>query len=159
MARTKQNKGKGKKQPKTPANQKSSTPTTRPGKKSPVSEYKSPAAHKKGGKGRIRLPKGIDEITKGGIRRLARRGGVKRVSNSIYEEVRQSMKKFVEHTLEDAVILTKHAKTKTITAGNVVYSLKKNGVNLYGFHKQNTTELYPSGAAHHPTLLEQRCRR
>ena len=38
----------------------------------------------------------IEGITKPAIRRLARRGGVKRISGLIYEEARHCLKKFLE---------------------------------------------------------------
>nr|DAD36740.1 TPA_asm: hypothetical protein HUJ06_007381 [Nelumbo nucifera] len=63
----------------------------------------------KGGAKRHRkvLRDNIQGITKPAIRRLARRGGVKRISGLIYE--------------------------KTVTAMDVVYALKRQGRTLYGF--------------------------
>ncbi|KAL9702825.1 hypothetical protein quinque_006343 [Culex quinquefasciatus] len=71
----------------------------------------------KGGAKRHRkvLRDNIQGITKPAIRRLARRGGVKRISGLIYEETRG------------------HAKRKTVTAMDVVYALKRQGRTLYGF--------------------------
>jgi histone H4 len=75
----------------------------------------------KGGKGGKGLGKGgakrhrkvlrdnIQGITKPAIRRLARRGGVKRISGLIYVE------------------------TRGVTAMDVVYALKRQGRTLYGF--------------------------
>lgn len=45
----------------------------------------------------------IKGVTKPAIRRLARRGGVKRISNLIYEETRGVLKTFLEVTIRDAV--------------------------------------------------------
>ena len=42
------------------------------------------------------LRENIKGVTKGDIRRLARRGGVKRVSANIYEEVRSVLKRHLE---------------------------------------------------------------
>ncbi|ONH70175.1 Histone H4 [Cyberlindnera fabianii] len=63
----------------------------------------------KGGAKRHRkiLRDNIQGITKPAIRRLARRGGVKRISALIYEE--------------------------TVTSLDVVYALKRQGRTLYGF--------------------------
>ncbi|KAF6159633.1 hypothetical protein GIB67_034595 [Kingdonia uniflora] len=63
----------------------------------------------KGGAKRHRkvLRDNIQGITKPAIRRLARRGGVKRISE--------------------------HARRKTVTAMDVVYALKRQGRTLYGF--------------------------
>jgi len=72
-------------------------------------------------------------ITKPAIRRLARRGGVKRISSLIFEETRNIMRSFLENVMRDSVAYTEHAKRKTVTALDVVYALKRNGRNLYGF--------------------------
>lgn len=75
----------------------------------------------------------IQGITKPAIRRLARRGGIKRISGLIYEETRAILKSFLENTLRDAVSYTEHAKRKTVTAMDVVYALKRRSLTLYGF--------------------------
>ncbi|KAG2229029.1 hypothetical protein INT48_009585, partial [Thamnidium elegans] len=67
------------------------------------------------------------------IRRLARRGGVKRISGLIYEETRGVLKVFLENVIRDAVTYTEHAKRKTVTSLDVVYALKRQGRTLYGF--------------------------
>lgn len=98
----------------------------------------------KGGKGmgkgagaQRRAPKvrrdNIQGVTKPAIRRLARRAGVKRLGGPIYEEVRASLKVFMQDVLRDAVAYTEHAKRKTVTALDVVYALKRHGRTLYGF--------------------------
>ena len=89
----------------------------------------------KGGAKRHRkvLRDNIQGITKPAIRRLARRGGVKRISGLIYEETRGVLKVFLENVIRDAVTYTEHAKRKTVTAMDVVYALKRQGRPLYGF--------------------------
>jgi len=72
-------------------------------------------------------------ITKPAIRRLARRGGVKRISALIYEESRNVLKTFLEAVIKDSVTYCEHAKRKTVTALDVVYALKRQGKTLYGF--------------------------
>ena len=72
-------------------------------------------------------------ITKPAIRRLARRGGVKRISALIYEETRIVLRAFLESVVRDAVVYTEHARRKTVTAMDVVYALKRQGRCLYGF--------------------------
>ena len=72
-------------------------------------------------------------ITKPAIRRLARRGGVKRISGLLYEEVRGVLKTFVEGVIRDSIAYTEHAKRKTVSALDVVHALKKRGRMLYGF--------------------------
>ncbi|EEB89569.1 hypothetical protein MPER_12315 [Moniliophthora perniciosa FA553] len=80
----------------------------------------------KGGAKRHRkiLRDNIQGITKPAIRRLARRGGVKRISALIYEETRGVLKIFLENVIRDSVTYTEHAKRKTVTALDVVYALK-----------------------------------
>ena len=96
----------------------------------------------------------VSGITKPAIRRLARRGGVKRISGLIYEETRGVLKVFLENVsylvifslrapkltdlydiqvIRDSVTYTEHAKRKTVTALDVVYALKRSGRTLYGF--------------------------
>jgi histone H4 len=100
----------------------------------------------------------IEGITKPAIRRLARRGGVKRISGLMYvflacfkftlsrvlhlliylvsfsyEETRGVLKVFLENVIRDAVTYTEHAKRKTVTSLDVVYALKRQGRTLYGF--------------------------
>lgn len=75
----------------------------------------------------------IEGITKPAIRRLARRGGVKRISSFIYDDTRAVLKSFLENVVRDSVTYTEHARRKTVTALDVVYALKRQGRTLYGF--------------------------
>merc|ERR1711933_41527 len=76
----------------------------------------------KGGAKRHRkiLRDNIQGITKPAIRRLARRGGVKRISGLIYEEVRHVLKTFLEDVIKDSVTYTEHSRRKTVTAQDVI---------------------------------------
>merc|ERR1719169_201695 len=89
----------------------------------------------KGGAKRHRkvLRDNIQGITKPAIRRLARRGGVKRISGLIYEETRGVLKTFLENVLRDSITYTEHARRKTVTALDIVYALKRQGRTIYGF--------------------------
>ena len=89
----------------------------------------------KGGAKRHRrvLRDNIQGITKPAIRRLARRGGVKRLGGLIYDEVRGVLKVFLENTIRDTVTYTEHARRKTVVAMDVMYALKRQGRPLYGF--------------------------
>uniref|UniRef100_A0A914QGU7 Histone H4 n=1 Tax=Panagrolaimus davidi TaxID=227884 RepID=A0A914QGU7_9BILA len=96
----------------------------------------------KGGKGlgkagekrhMMRLVGNIQGITKPDIRRLVRRGGVKRISGLIYEETRGCLKIFLEKVIRDSVTYCEHGKRKTVTAMDVIYALKRQGKTLYGF--------------------------
>ena len=67
------------------------------------------------------------------IRRLARRGGVKRISGLVYDETRLVLRNFLHTLLRDAISYTDHAKRKPVTAMDVVYAFKRQGKSLYGF--------------------------
>ena len=72
-------------------------------------------------------------ITKPAIRRLARRGGVKRISSLIYEETRGVIKAFLANIIRDAIVYTTHANRKTVIAKDIIYALKRQGKTVYGF--------------------------
>ena len=79
------------------------------------------------------LKDSVQGISKPGILRLARKGGVKQVSGLVYEETRSVLKTFLEKVIKDAVVYTSHAHRKTVTCTDVVYALKRQGVTVYGF--------------------------
>ena len=87
----------------------------------------------------------IQGITKPAIRRLARRGGVKRISGLIYEETRGVLKVFLENVIRDAVTYTEHTNRKTVTAMD---ALKRQGRTLYGFGGW----MWPTRDCFHPQL-------
>lgn len=75
----------------------------------------------------------IQGITKPAIRRLTRRGGVKRISGQIYDETRGVLRLFLENVIREAVVYTEYSHRKTVTAMDVVHALKRQGRTLYGF--------------------------
>ena len=79
----------------------------------------------------------MNGISKPAIRRLARRGGVKRISGLVYEETREVLKEFLMMVIQDATAYTEHARRKTVTAMDIVYALKRRGRTLYGFDDLN----------------------
>jgi histone H4 len=90
----------------------------------------------KGGAKRHRkvLRDNIQGITKPAIKRLARRGGIKRINGMVYEEVRGVIKTFIAEVVRDAICYTEHAKRKTVTVADVLYALKRQHRTLYGFN-------------------------
>ncbi|KAE8448580.1 hypothetical protein EG329_009005 [Mollisiaceae sp. DMI_Dod_QoI] len=74
-------------------------------------------------------------VTKGDIRRLARRGGVKRIAGTIYDETRVAMKAHLEMILKDVVAITDYQNRKTVTVTDVIFALKRIGRPIYGFDK------------------------
>ncbi|KAF4977445.1 hypothetical protein FZEAL_6009 [Fusarium zealandicum] len=75
----------------------------------------------------------IHGITKPAIRRLARRGGVKRISAHIYDEARNALKAYLERVLGDCVIYVEYRNAKTVTVHDVIHSLRRVGRPIYGF--------------------------
>ncbi|ROW14499.1 hypothetical protein VPNG_03178 [Cytospora leucostoma] len=119
-------------------------------------------AGKVGGKRHRKVIKdNIRGITRPDIRRLARRGGVKRISASIYNDVRAALKArltmvssyaifgqsyviwvnvhVLRHELtrnkilRDCVTYCEYRQAKTITVYDVIHSLKRIGRPVYGF--------------------------
>ncbi|KHJ77037.1 core histone H2A/H2B/H3/H4, partial [Oesophagostomum dentatum] len=72
-------------------------------------------------------------LSKGDIRRLARRGGVQRISSLIYESIRAELILYVKQVIHDAVVYTEHSRRTTVTVMDIVYALKRRGVTLKGF--------------------------
>ena len=89
----------------------------------------------KGGAKRHRkvLRDNIQGITKPAIRRLARRGGVKRIAGPVYGEVRDVLRRFVDGVVRDATAYTEHAKHKTVSVQDIIAALRKRGRAIYGF--------------------------
>lgn len=79
------------------------------------------------------LRNNIKGVTKPAIRRLARRGGVKRIANGVYDETRSVLASFLHMVIADAVAYCEHARRKTVSAMDVLYALKRHGRTLYGF--------------------------
>ncbi|CAK1358654.1 Histone H4 [Cercospora beticola] len=90
-----------------------------------------------GGKGLKRhrkiLRDNILGITKGSIRRLARRGGVKRISATIYQETRTVLRKRLETLLKDICAVVEVSGRKTVCTSDVVFVLNRHGTPIYGF--------------------------
>jgi histone H4 len=75
----------------------------------------------------------IQGISKPAIRRLARRGGVRQIAATVYEETRAVLTVFLEKVIRDAELYTASARRATMTSNDVVYALKRQGITLYGF--------------------------
>lgn len=97
-----------------------------------TSQMRNSRGPKKAKKQRKILKDSIQGITKPAIRRLARRGGVKRISGLMYEETRGLLRTFLENTLRDAIVYAEHSERKTITSMDIVSALKRQGKTLYG---------------------------
>ena len=75
----------------------------------------------------------ISGITKPAIRRLARRGGVKRINAGVYDAVREVLKEDLRKVIRNAVTYSEHARRKTVTAMDVIHAMKSLNRTLYGF--------------------------
>ncbi|KAJ7758291.1 histone H4 replacement-like protein [Mycena metata] len=67
------------------------------------------------------------------IKRLARRGGVKRISGLMCEESRSYLQQYVQGLVQASAIHTGHSYRTTITAADVTHALRRSGTILYGF--------------------------
>ena len=75
----------------------------------------------------------VSGISNGAIKRLARRGGIKRISSDCYHEMRSIYLRFLDRLVNDAYSYSECAKRKTIFPIDVIYALKRQGRNLYGY--------------------------
>ncbi|KAJ4342647.1 hypothetical protein N0V87_000856 [Didymella glomerata] len=75
----------------------------------------------------------IQGVTKGDIRRLARRGGVKRISANIYDDVRQALKARLSDILREVIAIVEHLGRKTVCVTDIIFILNRQGRQLYGF--------------------------
>ncbi|KAI9679376.1 MAG: Histone H4 [Caeruleum heppii] len=94
-----------------------------------------------GGKGTAKrhrkiLKDNIHGITKPALRRLARRGGIKRISADIYDEARAALRTYLAQVLQDVVTYVEHASRQTVTVTDVIFALKRRGRPIYGFDKE-----------------------
>eukprot|EP00948_MAST-09A_sp_MAST-9A-sp1_P003598 g3598.t1 len=80
-----------------------------------------------------RRERAIDNLSVGDFKRLARRGGIRRVQNETWEEIRGSLDTFLRQTIRDTMTITEHARRLTVIPNDVVYALKRRGMTLYGF--------------------------
>ncbi|XP_019395998.1 PREDICTED: histone H4-like [Crocodylus porosus] len=97
------------------------------------------SGHGKGGK---RLGKGgtkrykkvmQDNITKLASHRLDQHGSLKLICGFIFQESQGALKVFLENVIHDAGTYVEHAKCKTSTTMDVVYSAMLQGCTMYGF--------------------------
>ncbi|UPK97457.1 hypothetical protein LCI18_008392 [Fusarium solani-melongenae] len=89
-------------------------------------------------------------VTKPAIRRLARRGGVKRISADIYDESRKVLKIFLENVIRDCVIYVEYRNAKTVTINDVIHSLRRIGRPIYGFDPDTAENKAKRHIAHQP---------
>ncbi|GAA83314.1 hypothetical protein AKAW_01429 [Aspergillus luchuensis IFO 4308] len=84
------------------------------------------------------LRNNIDGITRPSIRRLARRGGVIRISADVYPEVRKTVKNRLTEIIRQILLVMESSTTpgherKVVRTEDVVFALNRMGHTLYGF--------------------------
>merc|ERR1712179_89075 len=72
-------------------------------------------------------------IAKPALRRLARRGGITRVSHDSYDVMNRALTQYLKKLLENTNCYTSHGKRKTVTVTDVAYALKHMGTRIVGF--------------------------
>ncbi|KAK4225400.1 histone H4.2 [Podospora fimiseda] len=129
------------------------------GKARPSVGGKSSLGGKAGAKRHRKIAKdSIQGITKPAIRRLARRGGVKRISAGIYDETRNTLRAYLERIIRDVVTYTEYRKRKTVMVNDVIFALRRIGRPIYGFdpetHSTAVTKAKRGGAQESQDLDE-----
>ena len=78
------------------------------------------------------IKENVKAISKGSLRRLARRSGVKRMGMECFEELRKTIRNFVSKLVDDSCKYAEYAKRTTITVGDVVSACRNQGKPIYG---------------------------
>ncbi|KAG7138623.1 Histone H4.2 like protein [Verticillium longisporum] len=86
----------------------------------------------------------IRGITKPDIRRLARRGGVKFISGTIYNDIREVLIARLKLIIDDCIKYVDYRKAKTITVQDVLFTVRRFGQPIYGFDPGTNTESSPT---------------
>ncbi len=94
---------------------------------------KSGPKRRRGGSTKSRAEIVLYATSEPGVRRLARRGGVKRISALCYDEVRANFERLLEDILRDTITFTDHVNRRTVTVGDVLNGLNVAKQPIYGF--------------------------
>lgn len=97
-----------------------------------IADLATPAAtgSGRGGLKRLkhRLAAGRPALNRPALRRLARRAGVKRLNEGIYDAAPVALRAWLSKIVQDSAVFTEHARRFTITLNDVLMALKRNGV-------------------------------
>ncbi|CAG9465496.1 unnamed protein product [Pedinophyceae sp. YPF-701] len=86
----------------------------------------------RGGPKRHQRREGRAGLSTGDVKRLARRGGVKRIAGQVYETTNETLRAWLSSVIKDTVTLAEHARSMTVRPLHVFLALKRRGVSLYG---------------------------
>ena len=80
-------------------------------------------------------------LTKGKIRTICQRSGIKRISGTVYEEIRNTVNDYCNDLMGYALCYVKHRNQETLTNLDIVYASKTSKVmeDLYGFDDARCT--------------------
>ena len=82
---------------------------------------------------RQRVVDELEGLNKPSLVRLARRGGVKRIEGTVYENVRRKVDRYMGDVIRDALLYAQHARRTTVTTMDMVHALQRRGRPIYGF--------------------------
>lgn len=71
-------------------------------------------------------------LSHGDVRRLARRGGVKRMAGGIHQEVSTVLRSYLGAMIQDVAALAEYGRRMTVTLADVLLALKRRGTTMYG---------------------------
>lgn len=81
----------------------------------------------------------MDQITKPSITRLARRAGVKSLSDDCYDTVRQLIETNISNIVKLALIVNSEHNTKTLMTDDIYNGLYLSNYNIAQSNELNTT--------------------
>lgn len=83
----------------------------------------------------------LEGLTKGAIRRICQRSGIKRISGIVYEEVRKTVEDYTHELMGFGLCYTKHRRKETLINTDIVYATRSSNVidEIYGFDNANAT--------------------
>lgn len=86
------------------------------------------------GRGRNGIKKNGNHIPTSDIKRLARRGGLKKISKPVVEKVRMILKIFLENVIRDVLVyVTKEKERRSVTERDVMLAISEQADFLYDF--------------------------
>lgn len=77
---------------------------------------------------RLKAKRESPALSRPALRRLARRAGVKRINDGIYEEAPTALLAWLRKVVNDTVAFAENARRMTVIVNDVLYALKRNGV-------------------------------
>lgn len=81
----------------------------------------------------------MDYITKPSITRLARRAGIKSLSDDCYNSVRSLIEVYLDEIITAALIVNSEHNTKTLMSEDIYEALRLRGYNVTQSHELGTT--------------------